>query len=185
MIQGLVAIAKRTLEAEQFLAAVPERTLVGDFQFPQFEQIVIQPLAVGLALCIMVLDGFIVDKLALYGIHQKHFSRMQTLFLDDALYRNVIQCADLRGQDQVAVIGYIVTGRTQTVSVQHSTHHIAIGKDNGGRAVPRLHHSCVILIERTLFPTHGGNVLPRLRNGHHHCQRQIHSGHGHKFQRVI
>ena len=28
-------------------------------------------------------------------------------------------------------------------------------------------------------------MLPRLRNQHHDCQRQIHTGHGHKFQRIV
>ena len=185
VIQRFISIAKRTLQPEQFLAAVAERALVRHFQFAEAEQVVIQPLAVGLTLCIVIFQALIVDQLALDGIYQQHLARMETLFLYDLFCRDIVQCADLRGQDQTSVIGHIVPGRTQTVSVQDSAHDITIGEDDGCRTVPGFHHSCIVLIERTLFPAHSRDVLPRFRNGHHYCQRQIHAGHGHEFQCVV
>ena len=162
-----------------------ERTLVGNFQFAQAEQVVIQPFAVRLTLCIEILNGFVVDQLAFDGIHQQHLSGVQSFFLDDLFCRNIVQCTDLRGQDQTSVIGHIITGRTQTVSVQYCTHDVAVGENDRSRTVPRFHHGCVVLIERTLFTAHGGDMLPRFRNSHHHCQRQIHAGHGHEFQGIV
>ena len=43
-------------------------------------QIAVQPFTVRLFLCVHFFQFIVIDDLALYGIHQKHFSRMETLF---------------------------------------------------------------------------------------------------------
>ena len=86
----------------------------------------IQPFAVRLALRIVILNGIIINECTLFGIYQKHFSRMQTFLFNDLLSRNAIQCAYLRRKNQIAVICDIIPGRAQTVSVQNSAHHIAV-----------------------------------------------------------
>ena len=113
---------------------------------------------------------------------------MQPFFFDDDIRRN-FQCTNFRGENQIpvtlSVVSQIIPRWTQTVSVQHCPHDVAICENNGCRAVPRFHHRCIILIECFLFPAHGWNVLPWFRNGCHDCQRQIHAGHHHKFQCVV
>ena len=46
-------------------------------------------------------------------------------------------------------------------------------------------HGGIILVEILLGLGHGLIVRPRFRNCNHHCQRQIHSAHHQKLQRVV
>ena len=148
----------------------------------------VEPFAVGLSLAVIFLYLLVLDKLTLYCINEKHFSGVETLFLNDSLNGD-IKCADLGGEDKVlaaiSVIGDIVTGGTETVSVEDSTEEIAVGEDNGGRAVPRLHHCCIILIECSLFTAHSGLMLPGFRDKSDDSKGKINSCHCHKFEGVV
>ena len=126
----------------------------------------------------------VVDDLTFDCIHQKHFSRMETLF-DDNLRRVDVQDAHLRGKNQGVVGGDVVTGRPKAVAVQNGSHHIAVAEQNGCRAVPGLHHGSVILVKITLFLRHGLVVIPGLRNGNHDGQRKIHTAHNQELQGII
>ena len=109
---------------------------------------------------------------------------MQTL-LDDDSGRLDIQHSHLGREDQLAVGGHIVSGRTKAVAVQNGSHHVSVREEDRRRAVPRLHHRRVILVEIFLLLGHGTVVDPRLRNQNHHRQRQIHAAHDQKFQRIV
>ena len=96
-----------------------------------------------------------------------------------------IQHAHLGGEDQLAVVRDIVPGRAQAVSIQHRPHAVSVGKEDGGRAVPWFHHGGIIMVEIFFILAHAAVVFPGLRNGDHHSQRQLHTAHNHKFQRVV
>ena len=74
------------------------------------------------------------------------------------------QHAHFGRKDESAVIHDIITGRTQAVSIQYGAHHIAVRVKNGSRAVPGLHHGCIILVEIAAFLGNGVVVGPGLRN---------------------
>ena len=96
-----------------------------------------------------------------------------------------IKNSDLGRKNQIVIVCNVITGWTQTVTVKNRSHHISIGKQDGCRSVPRLHHGCIILIEIFLFLCHHSIVCPWLRNHDHDCQWQIHATHHQKLQRIV
>ena len=109
---------------------------------------------------------------------------MQSLLLYDVCHIN-IHHTDFGRKDQLVIVRDIISGRTQTVSVQHRPHDISVGEQDGCRAIPWLHHGRIVLIEISLLPAHALVILPWLRNQDHHRQRQRHPAHHKKFQRVV
>ena len=96
-----------------------------------------------------------------------------------------IDCANLGSQDYLIIIGDVVTGRTQAVAVENRAHHIAIAEYNGCRAIPRLHHGCVVAVKILDLLRHEPVMLPRSRDQDHHGHRKLHAAHDHKLQRVV
>ena len=183
-VHVLVLVAEHFLQPGQLLAGVAFHLHVGDLQPAQLHQIAVDPLAVGLAAGVKLLQLFVVHHLALDGIHQQHLAGTQAL-LDQNVLRVAFQYTHLRGQDHAAVLGDVVAAGAQTVAVQHRAHHIAVREQDGGGAVPRLQHGGVVLVEIPLFLADVLVVLPRLGDGDHHSQRQVHAVHHHKLQSVI
>ena len=144
----------------------------------------IDPLAVRLSAGVVLFQLVIVNHTSFYGIYQQHLARMKT-FLDHNLFRRNRQYTDLRGENQCIVVRNQIAGRTQTVPVEDSAHHIAICKYYGCRAIPRLHHRRVILIEVLPPLAHRAVVVPGLRDRDHDSQRKRHSAHDQKFQRIV
>ena len=158
--------------------------MVGQRQVVERKQVAVQPFAIGLAGGVFFLQLAVLDDSLLHRIHQQHLAGAHPGFFHDPLRRNV-QHAYLAGKNQHVVIRNIVAGGPQSVAVQHCAHHVAVGEQDGSRAVPRLHHSGVIAVQ---IPPGAGNiplVLPRLRDGHHHGQRQRHAVHHQEFQRIV
>ena len=51
-------------------------------------QVAVQPFAVWLHFCIFFFQFIIIDDFSLNSIYQKHFSRMETFFQNDLLFRD-------------------------------------------------------------------------------------------------
>ena len=183
-LQILVAVAEGLLEPHHFFSGVGGYLPVGHRQVGEVHQIPVQPFAVGLAAGVLRFQVFIVHQLALHGIHQQHLAGAQAVLADDVLLRDV-QNAHLAGKDQPSVVGNVIAAGTQTVAVKDRAHHVAVAEQNGRGAVPRLQHGSIILVKVLLLLIHVPVVAPRLRDGDHHRQRQVHAVHDHEFQRVI
>ena len=103
-----------------------------------------------------------------------------------SLRRINIQNAYFRRQDQLIIISDIVSGRTQTVSVQNRSHHITICETEWKPDRPRA-PSWLRNTDRNPFSSetcvrlfaHGSGISD------HHCQRQIHTAHYQELQRII
>ena len=96
----------------------------------------------------------------------------------------LMERAGLGGEDQPALVGEGAAQRAQAVAVQRGADHVAIAVQNGGGAVPRLHHRRIVAVEvapRRRFLL----ALPRLGQKHHARERQGHAVHVEKFQRVV
>ena len=184
ILDFLVGVAERLVQAVALLAGIAADVMVRNRQILEHEQALIQPLAVRLTGCILLLQLVIVNQTTGNRIDQQHLARLQA-GLDGNLFRLQLQHANLRGQNQLIIRGNVVAGRTQTVSVEHSAHDIAVGKDNGCRTVPRLHHGCVVAVEVQLLARHALIVRPRLRNADHNCHRKLHAVHDEELQRVV
>ena len=125
--------------------------MVGNAQIREVDQILIQPLPVGLARGIGLLERLIPDDPPGPGVHQQHPPGLQTGLFHDTVCRD-IQHPHLRGENQAVVRGHIVSGGAQAVAVQDRAHHIAVREEDGCGAVPRLHQNGVVLIEVPLGP---------------------------------
>ena len=106
-VHVLVLVAEHLLQPGQLLAGVAFHLHVGDLQPAQLHQIAVDPLAVGLAAGVKLLQLFIVHHLALDGIHQQHLAGTQAL-LDQNILRVAFQHAHFRGQDHATVLGDVV-----------------------------------------------------------------------------
>ena len=148
------------------------------------DQVLVQPLAVGLPGSIGLLQFIIAEDTSLLQVHQQHPARLQPGFLDDLL-RGQVQHTHLGGEDEPFVPGDIVPGGPQAVAVQHRPHPVAVGEEDGGRTVPGLHEGGVVLVEVPLGPGDGGVVLPGLGDTGHDGQRQVHAGHHEELQGVV
>ena len=145
---------------------------------------VIDPLLVGFAIGQTRLEFLVVNHAALLQVDQEHLAGLQTPFAHDFVFRHG-QHARLRTHDDQVIIGNAVARGAQTVAVQGGTDLTAIGKYDGSRAVPRLQHGGVVLVERAAALVHGRVVFPRFGNHHHHGLANRVAGHGQQFQTIV
>ena len=180
----LIGIAEGHLQPGAVLPAQRGHRLVGNLQVVELHQVAVQPLPVGLLPGVPFLDLLVRVHPALHGIHQQHLPGVQPLLGDDLVLRDG-EHSHLRGENEPPVTGDIVAGGAQAVAVQHRPHHITVGEENGGGAVPGLHHGGVVLVEVPEGLGDGVVVAPGLGDGHHHRQRQLHAAHDQKLQGVV
>ena len=180
----LIRVAENLIELVAKLLIVGRYFFVRDGKSGQMQQVAVQPLTVRLASCIKALALLVRNDLFLLRIHKKDAARLQARLLHDMLRCNV-ENTDLRGQNQTVVICDVVAGGTKSVAVQGRTHHIAIGEQDCRRAVPGLHHRCIVVVEILFVLLHEAVVLPRLRYDDHHGKRKRHPVHIQEFQRVV
>ena len=184
LLDLLVGIAEGLVELVAHLLRVGLHLVVRDRQILKVHEILVEPLAVGALRGIVVLELGVVDQALLPGVQKEHPPGTETGLLHHVLRRNV-QHADLGGEDQIVVLRAVPTAGAQTVAVEHGAHGVPVGEDDRRRAVPRLHHRRVILIEIALGLRDLFVVRPRLRHGHHHRLRQVDAVHHEKFERVV
>ena len=101
------------------------------------------------------------------------------------MFGSNIKYTDLGRKDQSVVVGDIVSGRTKSVTVKGCPEEFTVGEKNCRRAVPGLHHGCIVMIEILLGFAHEPVVLPGLGDQRHHCKRQIHSVHVEKLKSIV
>ncbi len=183
-LQLIIGIAEGFLHLLPFFAGIFRHTLIRYGQILQKYQVIVQPLPIRLPGSIFFLQLLIGNHLALKGVHQQHLAGTQTLFRP-YFGRLNIQHPHLGRQDKRVVIGNQITGRPQAVSIQYGSHDIPVGKQDGCRSVPGLHHGRIILVEIPLCLGHGFIVSPGLWNGNHHRQRQLHTAHHQEFQGIV
>ena len=95
------------------------------------------------------------------------------------------QRAGFGRQDDAVVVGDEVARRTQAVAVERRADLLAIGKADGGRAVPRLHQGGMIFVECLALGRHQLVAGPGFRDQHHHRMRQRIAALHEEFERVV
>ena len=122
----------------------------------------VQPLVVGVLAGQLGLDLLVLDDAVLVGVDQEHPARLEPALAHDRGGVEV-EHADLGGEDDEAVVGDPVAAGTQAVAVEHGADLAAVGEHDAGRAVPRLHHRGVELVERAALarPSRRGSPTPR------------------------
>ena len=114
-----------------------------------------------------VLHLVVGDDAALLQVDQQHLARLQAPLADDPLFRDR-QHAGLRRHDHQTIVGDDVAGRAQAVAVERGADLAAVGESDRGRAVPRLHHRGVVLVEGAAALIHQRVAGPRLGDEDHH-----------------
>ena len=158
----------------QFLASEVFHTIFhfsSAAQLFQFNTVGVQPLAVRMLLSQALLDFAIIIDLAFLGINQENLTRLQASLLGNLGWVE-IHHAHLRSHNHHIVLGDGIAGRTQTISIEHTTGIAAIAEEQGGRTIPWLHQDRVILIESLQILRDRVLVVEALRHHHSHGMRQ-------------
>ena len=111
------------------------------------------------------------DHAPLVEVDQEHLAWLQAPLTHDLALRNR-QYARLRGHDHEVIFGNAIPRGTQAIAVERGTDLASIGKDQGGRAIPGLHHRGMVFVEGPAARVHGGVLLPGLGDHHHHRMGQ-------------
>jgi hypothetical protein len=120
-----------------------------------------------LALASGGLELLVVDHAALFQVDQEHLAGLQAPLAHDLVLGHR-QHAGLGRHDHQVVVGHAVARGAQAVAVQRGADLAAVGEHDGGRAVPRLQHRGVVLVERLAALVHQRVLLPGLGDHHHH-----------------
>ena len=78
------------------------------------------------------------------------------------------QHAHFGGHDDQIIFGNVVARWAQAVSVKRGADRLTVGEGDGGRAVPRFHHTTVIFVERLLLRAHRLVPVPGLGDHQYH-----------------
>ncbi len=174
--------------AEGALPAHDRRRGVGDVlalrQVGQVDAAVVEPVLPRLGGGELCLDLVVLDDSALRRVDQEHLARAQAALAHDPVGREV-EHADLAGEYHEAVVGDEEPSRTQPVPVERRADECAVGEDEGGRAVPRLHEHRVELVEGPARRVDVGLILPGLRNHHHDRVRKRPAAERQQFDHLV
>ena len=142
------------------------------------------PLTVGLGLGQRVFQLHVINDATLFEIDQEHLARLQTPFFDDLLVRDRQNTRFGSHHDEIIVSNQI-TGRTQTITIKRGTDLTTVGEGNCSRAVPRLHHRRVILVEGATIFVHLRMLFPGFRDHQHDSLGQRIAAHDQQLKRVV
>ena len=150
----------------------------------KFDEVLIEPLAVGLLGGDLLLDLLVGDDAAFFHVHEEHAAWLQAALGGDVGGVDR-EDAGFGAHDDEVILGHVVAGRAEAVTVESGANHRAVGEDDGGGAVPRLHKAGIVFVERLLLGAHGFVAVPRLRNHHHHRLRQRAAAHDDQLEDVV
>ncbi len=128
--------------------------------------------------------GFVGFHFAVQGVYHQHAAGFQARFFHNVLIGN-IQNAHFRGKNQPVVVCYVIARGAQAVAVKGGAHHFAIGEQKRRRAIPGLHHGCVVVEHVAAFGRNVGVFAPRFGHQHHYRFGQFNAAKHQKFQRVV
>ena len=148
------------------------------------EALIGEPFAVWLVGSQLFGDFLGFDDALLFEIDKEHSARTESRTITNLVCWN-IEYAGLGGHHEDVVGGHGVSEWAKSVSVEDGAEHVPIGKDDHRRAVPRLHHAAVILVEVLDVLRHRFMVVPC--GGHHHRCRVVYGSttHVYGFERVV
>ena len=160
------------------------RNLTTTTQRIQLNPVGRKPLTIRFGCRQLIFQFAIVIDTSFLGIDQQDFTRLKTTFFLDS-FRLEIDDTRLTGYHHHIVFRNQVAGRTQTVTVQHTSGITSIAEQQGCRAIPRFHQNRVVFIKCLQVFTDRVLVVERFRYQHGHGMRQAQSGHDEEFQYII
>ena len=134
--------------------------------------------------CNALFDFIIGNDTLFRRINKKHFAWFQTTFSAN-IFRIFIHNAHFGCHDNAVICCYIVTSRTQAITVENTADNSTISEAHSSRTIPWFHHKAIEFVEVMLFLAHELIAFPRFRNHHHDCMRQRTARHVQEFQCII
>ena len=150
----------------------------------ELDRVAFDPLAVRVRRLQAVVDGFGIEEFTRLQIGSNDLARLDAAFLHH-VFRLVVPHTDFGRDGQVAILGDHIARRAQSVAVQHAAGIAAIGPDDTGRAIPRLHVQRVVFVECAQIAVVAVDVLPRRRHQHAHGAEDVDAAHQQAFEHVV
>ena len=142
------------------------------------------PVAVGLFLGVAGAQLVVVDHAAAGKVDLEHLARSQAAARQDVLGAH-LDGAHLARQHKAAVARHVVAGRAQAVAVEGGAQGAAVGKGDGGRAIPRLHEHGLVGVVGAALLAQAVVVVPRLGQQHGCGARERATVHDQKLEHVV
>ena len=143
-----------------------------------------QPVPVGQLGSEMALDFLVGDHATRLKVDQEHAAGLKPTLLNDASGIDDNR-AHFGSHDALIVVGDVETGGAKPIPIEHGADVVAVGKGNGGRAIPGLHEAREVLVHGALVRRHGGVTLPGFRDHHEDRFLQRATGHEHELKHVV
>ena len=127
--------------------------------------------------------GIIVHP-SLTRINHQNLTRLETSLLTDLCRINGKHSGFARYHHRI-ITGNQIAGRTESVTVKHTSGITSVTEKNGGRSVPRFHQNGMIFIESLQRITDRILAIERFRHEHRHGMRKAQSGMKEKLKRIV
>ena len=144
----------------------------------------VEPFLPGLEGREVALDLVVLDDPLLGGVDDEHAPRAEASAALDALGGEV-EHARLRADHDESVGRLGPASGAQAVAVEGRADEGAVGEDQRGGAVPRLHLHRVVLVEGAEVGRDAGLLLVGLRHHHHDRVREAAPGEGEQLQHLV
>ena len=144
------------------------------FESVEFYPVRRQPLPVRHGRGHFLFQFCIIAYLSFLSVHYQHFAWLQTAFFK-YLVRFETYDPGFARHDHHSCLGDKVSGRAQSVPVQHPACIAPVGKQQGGGPVPWLHQDRMVFIEGFQIFADGVFVIERFRYKHGHGMRKAHA----------
>ena len=142
------------------------------------------PVAVGFFLGIAGAQLVVVDDAPAGKVDLEHLTRSQATARQDVLGA-YLDGAHLACQHKATVARHVVTSRAQSVAVEGGTQRAAVGKGDGGRAIPRLHEHGLVGVVGAALLTQAIVVVPRLGQQHGRGTRKRATVHDQELKHIV
>ncbi len=182
-LDAFLRVAERLLAIEQAHIGASSRRRAAR-QLMHADLRAVEPLLIGMRGRELRLDLLVGDDAAIHQVDEQHLAGLKPPLLDDLLLGKR-QDARLRRHDHQAVVGDEIARRPKPIAVERGADLAAVGEGHGGRAVPRLHETGVILVEGAPLGIHQRIAGPSLGDQHHRRVREAVAALHQELERVV
>ena len=148
------------------------------------DEVVCDPLAVGLCGGQLLLELGVVEEPSRVEIDGDHLARSKAAPFDDLVVVDG-EHADLGGEEEAAVAGDEVAGRAEAVAVERCGGDLTVGEDDRGGAIPGLVHAEVEVAEGLEVGVEVGVGGVGLGHQHRHGEQRRAAGEGEELEGVV
>ncbi len=150
----------------------------------EVDLLLVEQRAVGAAARERALDLVVAADAPGVGVDDQHLAGLEAV-VDDDLGGIEVEHARLRREHEQPVARHLVAARAQPVAVERGAGLPAVAERDRGRAVPRLEHAGVELVERAQVVGHRRGLAPGGRDQHRERVRRRAAGEHEQLERGV